>query len=184
VAGVALALALAACGGSAAAPETPSEGTRAAIAKADAAMRRRAYLEARAGYEAAVRDAPDRPSAGLALRELADALLLMGEHAAAAAALEELTRRAPSAAAWHDLGIVRAHLGDAVAAERALRRAGELAPGDPRPRIAIAALFVRGERWDAALREYRALQGMELPPKTAKAVARAIEMIEAERRRP
>jgi uncharacterized protein YjiS (DUF1127 family) len=59
-----------------------------------------------------------------------------------------------------------------------------LAPGDPRPRIALAALLVRGRRWPDALREYRALQRMDLPDRLRDAVARAIALVEAEAARP
>jgi len=49
--------------------------------------------------------------------------------------------------------------------------------------VALAALLVRQRRWDAALSEYHALERLELPERTRRAVGRAIELIEAERRR-
>ena len=132
-----------------------------------------------------MREAPDRTSAAAALRELASALLFWGELAGAGEALERLVALVPDeVSAWHDLGIVRARRGDPAGAERALRRAAGLAPADPRPRIALAALLVAGRRWDEALVEYRALQRLRLPERMRRAVTRAIELVEAERARP
>ncbi len=84
--------------------------------------------------------------------------------------------------AWHDLGVVRARLGDTAGAERALARAISLDPAEPRPRVALAAMMVNQHRWDDALAQYRALEKMALPERMREAVARAIELIEKSRR--
>lgn len=156
----------AACGHRAPAPASPAAVTRRAVADAEAALRRRDYDAARAGYERAAADAPDPPSEAFARRELADMHLLFDERAEAAAALERLVALRPrDAAAWHDLGIVRHALADVDGAAAALGQARTLAPADPRPRVALAALlWQRGDR-DGAAREYRALLDLDLPPR-------------------
>ena len=175
-----------ACGGAAPEPAEPGPAPRIAalLEEAREAERVRRHDRARALYEQAVREAPDRTSEGAALRELASALLFWGEVEAAGQALERLVVVAPDeVSGWHDLGIVRARRGDPAGAERALRRAAAMAPADPRPRIALAALLVTGRRWDEALAEYRGLQRLRLPERMRRAVARAIELLEAERAR-
>ena len=100
----------------------------------------------------------------------------------AEAALTRAVSSAPDdVSAWHDLGVVRARLGDAGGAERALARAIALDPAEPRPRVALAALMVNQRRWDDALVQYRALEKMELPARMRSAVSRAIALIEASR---
>jgi Flp pilus assembly protein TadD len=181
-----LAAVLGACGGGQAArPRAQiAPATAALLARARDEERARRYDRARALYERAAREAPDRASAARAWRDLARALLFWGEIGGAEAALESAVAADPSeVSAWHDLGIVRSRRGDAVGAERALRRAIALAPREPRPRVALAALLVVQRRWREALREYRALSGMELPERVRRAVERAISMIEEEARR-
>lgn len=183
---LALALFAGACGGGAApARPRPAPATRARLAEAHAAERARRYDRARELYLRAAREAPDRASRALAWRELGSALIFWGELAEAEGALARVVALAPrEVSAWHDLGIVRARLGDAAGGERAFRRAIALAPEEPRPRVALAALLVRQRRWDDALAEYRALERLELPDATRRAVGRAIELLEAERRQP
>jgi len=182
----ALALVAGACAGGRAAerrPE-PASHTRALLVEARKAEKARRYDRARELYLRAAREAPDRPSQVIAWRELGSALIFWGELDEAAAALAKVVAIDPGqVSAWHDLGIVRARLGDAAGGERAFRRAIQLAPEEPRPRVALAALLVRQRRWDAALSEYHALERLELPERTRRAVGRAIELIEAERRR-
>jgi tetratricopeptide (TPR) repeat protein len=162
----------------------PAARTRALLAEARKAERARQYDRARELYLRAAREAPDRRSQAIAWRELGSALIFWGELDEAAKALGKVVELEPGAvSAWHDLGIVRARLGDAAGAEKAFRRAIQLAPEEPRPRVALAALLVRQRRWDAALEEYRALEQLDLPERTRSAVGRAIELIEAERRR-
>lgn len=183
----ALALVAGACGGAGDAPAAPREAaasTRATLARARAAERARRYDQARELYLRAAREAPDRASQAIAWRELGSALIFWGELDEAAQALGRVVAIDPRAvSAWHDLGIVRARLGDAGGAERAFRRAIALAPEEPRPRVALAALLVRQRRLDRALAEYRALERLDLPEATRRAVGRAIELLEAERRR-
>jgi Flp pilus assembly protein TadD len=157
----ALAAALAAC---AHAATGPSPATRAAIERAEAAELRRDHAQARAVYQDAIAGAPDVPSAVFARREYESALVAWGELTGAIAQLEVIVRIAPDhAPSWHDLGILRHAQGDDAGAAAALRRAKELAPTDPRPRIALAALLWRtGDRPGAAA-EYRGLLGLELP---------------------
>ena len=180
----ALALALAAACGGGQAARTRAQidpATAALLARARGDERARRYDRARALYERAARDAPDRVSAARAWRELARALLFWREIGDAEGALRRAVEADPSeVSAWHDLGIVRGWRGDAAGAERALRRAIALAPREPRPRVALAALLVNQRRWPDALGEYRALERMELPDKTRRAVERAIALIEVE----
>ena len=177
-----------ACGGGARAaapapaPPTTSAPTQALLDRAHQAERARRYDQARALYQRAVEAAPDRASKVAALGELASALLFWGELDHGAAVLEREVALAPGqVSAWHDLGVVRARLGDVAGAERALDRAIALAPDEPRPRVALAALLVNQHRWDQALVQYRALEHLALPERTRRAVVRAIQLIESAR---
>jgi Flp pilus assembly protein TadD len=162
----------------------PASSTRALLAEAHRAERERRYDRARELYLRAAREAPDRASQATAWRELGSALIFWGELAEAQSALERVVAIAPDqVSAWHDLGIVRTRRGDRPGAERAFRRAILLAPEEPRPRIALAALLVVERRWEDALDQYRVLERLDLPERTARAVKRAIELLEAERRR-
>lgn len=174
-----------ACGGSRAEERRqPAASTQAILGKAREAERARRWDQARELYLRAAREAPDRRSEAVAWRELGSALIFWGELDEAARALARVVAIDPGAvSAWHDLGIVRARLGDARGAERALRRAIALAPEEPRPRVALAALLVRQRRYGDALGEYRALERLELPDATRRAVGRAIQLLEVERRR-
>ncbi len=158
-----LALAVAGCGGPPA-PRGPSSATRAAVAAAEEHERARRHDEARAGYERAIAEAPDRASEVWARLELASQLGFWGEIAAAIAQLEAVVALTPELArAWHDLGILRHHAGDDGGAKQALVRATELAASDPRPRIALAALLWSTGDTAGARGQYRALLGLELP---------------------
>lgn len=156
-----IALVVAGCGGGA---PRPSTSTRDAIAHAEELEGARRHDEARAAYEQAIADAPDRASEIYARLELAAQLSFWRELEAAVAQLEavvELDDR--SARAWHDLGVLRNAIGDDAGARVALARAVELVPRDPRPRIALAALL-----WDhgdlaGARAQYVALLDLELP---------------------
>jgi Flp pilus assembly protein TadD len=185
VAALALAMGAGACGGSRAEERRqPAASTRAILGKAREAERARRWDQARELYLRAAREAPDRRSEAVAWRELGSALIFWGELDEAAGALGRVVAIDPGeVSAWHDLGIVRARLGDARGAERALRRAIALAPDEPRPRVALAALLVRQRRFGDALAEYRALERLELPDATRRAVGRAIQLLEVERRR-
>ena len=176
-----LALSLLACAG----PTRPAvaPATRALIEQAEQRERARRYDQARALYREAEASAPDPASRTWAARRFAHALLFWGEEAEAETELAALVARDPTdVASWHDLGIVRHRRGDRAGAERALRRAVALAPREPRPRIALAALLVVDRRWRDALAEYRALLDLDLPERTRRAVGRGIELVEAELR--
>ncbi|MEZ4402156.1 MAG: hypothetical protein R3B06_19165 [Kofleriaceae bacterium] len=154
---------LVACAGRA---RLPSAATRRELATAEAALGDHDYPRASAAYDRAVAGAPDGPSLRLALRERADARLFTGDLAGAEADLTALAAAAPDdPAAWHDLGIVRANLGAAAGAGDALRHAKALAPDDPRPRLALAALAWSGGDRARAQAEYRALLTLELAPR-------------------
>jgi hypothetical protein len=56
-----------------------------------------------------------------------------------------------------------------------------LAAGDPRPRIALAALLVKTRRFRAAEAEYRALLDMDVSPRIRRAIERALELLRGER---
>ena len=124
-------------------PAPPAhDEVRDEIAAAETAEKARKHDEARAHYERAVAAAHDPPHADRAHREFAETLASWGEIPAAIAHLERATTAAPDdAAAWHDLGILRHHEHDDPGAIAALVHARTLAARDPRPRIALAALY-------------------------------------------
>lgn len=160
----------------------PSEATRRQVAAAEALLRHRDYDGARAGYARAIADAPDAASEAFARRELADMLILVEELAPASHELERVTVLRPDdPRAWHDLGIVRHSLGDNEGAATALGKAKDLAPGDPRPRIALAALFWELGAKDAALREYKELLDLDLPPRLREKVEWAVKELSGAR---
>jgi tetratricopeptide (TPR) repeat protein len=145
-------------------PTRPDPTTTALIERAEAAERARRYDRAEALYRRAKDQAPDAPSRAVATRALARALIFWGEYRRGAAELEHAAALDPGdAGTWHDLGMVRHHQGDVAGAELALGRAVALAPADARPRIALAALLWKHGRYADALRQYRALQALELP---------------------
>lgn len=149
------------CGG---APRGPSTATRDAIAHAEELEAAREHDQARAAYEQAIADAPDRPSEIFARLELASQLAFWHDLPAAASQLEAVVALDDRLArAWHDLGVIRHALGDDAGARTALGRAVALAPSEPRPRIALAALL-----WDqgdlaGARAQYVALLELDLP---------------------
>ena len=162
----------------------PAAATEALLVRARAEERARRYDRARALYQQAADTAPDSTSAAHAWRQLASALLFWGELDAGQRALERVVALRPGAvSAWHDLGVVRGSRGDDAGAETALRRAISLAPSEPRPRIARAAVLVKTHPWRAANAEYQALEGLELPEATRRAVERALEICRAEQAR-
>lgn len=171
------------CGGRQAASEAPRK-TRALIAEAERYERARRYDLARARYQEAVDSAPTPESGGFAAHRFASALAFWGELEAARTMLETAVARDPERpSAWHDLGVIRAQLGDPGGAETALRRAVDLARGDPRPRVALAALLVKTGRYREAEAEYRRLLDFDLPPRMREAIERALELLASERDR-
>jgi tetratricopeptide (TPR) repeat protein len=159
-----------------------SPATRHAITEAEAALAARDYDAARAAYDRAIAQAPDDASRALARRERADARLFLGDLTGGAADLEALVALRPAdAAAWHDLGVVRANAGDRPGAAAALTRAKALASDDPRPRLALAALrWADGDRAGARA-EYQALLHLELPPRVRAKVEWAITELDPAR---
>ncbi|MEJ7601343.1 MAG: tetratricopeptide repeat protein [Kofleriaceae bacterium] len=143
---------------------TPSDPVRDEITRAEAAEKLRRHDVARVHYERAVASAHDPTSIAFARREFAETLITWGELDEARTQLERVVvARVDDAAAWHDLGILRHNRGDAPGAVVALTHARDLAPKDPRPRVALAALrWKSGDRAGAAT-EYRALLELELP---------------------
>ncbi len=144
----------------------------------------RRYDRATELYERARRAAPDPRSRAFASREFGRALAFWGEDERAAAALEDAVACDPDLAdAWHDLGILRHRLGRPEAAERALRRAAALRPDDPRPKIALAAIFVNARRFDEAQELYRELLDLDLPESLREAIVEAQALIKEEQAR-
>jgi Flp pilus assembly protein TadD len=163
-----------------AAPRTgPAPETRAAIERAEDAELHRDHATARARYEDAIAHAPDPPSQVFARREYASTLEAWGEVPGAIAQLEAIVAIDPKhAPSWHDLGILRHAQGDDLGATVALRTAATLAPTDPRPHIALAALLWRnGDRAGAAA-EYHVLLGLDLPERVRTKVEWALHQLE------
>ncbi|MBT8494771.1 MAG: hypothetical protein KJO07_17070 [Deltaproteobacteria bacterium] len=160
-------------------PEAPQSAVDRRIAAAQGHEKNRRYDLAEAEYRAAVAEAGSQKQRGKARRALASALIFWGKYAEAEVALANLVVDRPDEpGAWHDLGMVRAKLGKATGAEQALRQSVRLAPRDPRPRIALAALLVNGRRYRAAQIEYRALLDLELPAKLRSAVNQALDLLD------
>jgi Flp pilus assembly protein TadD len=159
-----LAIGLAAGCAHAAAPRGPSAAVRAEVSAAETAEQARRHDVARVHYERAIALAGDPDSAAFARHEYAETLVTWGEAPAARAQLEIACAASPGdASAWHDLGLLRHHAGDDPGAIQALQRAEQLAPGDARPRTALAALYwKRGDKAHAAS-EYRGLLTLDLP---------------------
>lgn len=152
--------------------------TMSLIERAEAAEQQRRYDQAHALYEQARRQAPDAPSRATAALAHGRSLIAWGAYEDAAAALAEAVRWQPrDAGAWHDLGMVRHHLGDQRGAERALRRSIRIRPRDPRSRIALAALLWKQQRLAEALDAYRALAALPLPEGVRAKVAWAIDIL-------
>ena len=154
---------LAACA-HAGAPRGPAATVRAEVAAAETAELSRQHDLARAHYQRAIDLAGDPDSVAFARHEYAETLVTWGEAPEARAQLEIAATASPrDASVWHDLGILRHNAGDDPGAIQALQRAAELAPGDARPRTALAALYwKRGDKANAAS-EYRRLLTLDLP---------------------
>lgn len=152
---------------------------RTELALAERAELARDHAAARRHYEAAVVAAGrDLPSLRLARRDYAETLISWGELPEAAAQLTALVEVDPkNAAAWHDLGMVHHALGQAPAAVAALGQARALAPSDPRPRIALAALYWKLGDLPAARAEYTALLSLSLPDRVRDKVTWALEQL-------
>ena len=141
----------------------PSAPVRAEIDQAEAAEKARRHDVARVHYERAVASARDPVSVAFARREFAETLITWGELDEARSQLERVVVVKPDdPAAWHDLGILRHNRGDVPGAVVALTHARDLAPKDPRPRVALAALRWKSETARGPA-EYRALLELELP---------------------
>lgn len=153
------------------------------LQQARAAERQRQYLRARVLYRRAIARAADRRAAARAQRQYASALMFWGLYRDAEQALTAALQLEPhDARSWHDLGILRAGRPGAPGAEVALRQAARLAPGDPRPRLSLAALLVAQRRLDAALREYGGVARMpRLPAAQRRAVTQVLGLLRAER---
>jgi len=142
------------------------------IERAEQYERERRYDQARAAYLRAKRAAPDDASRAHGTRAFGLALDFWGEYRAARRELHTASKLRPGhAATWHDLGMVCVKLRDFGAAEQSLRRAVELRPKDPRPRIALAEVYwQRLQQYEKARSEYRYLLRLELPPRVRAAV--------------
>lgn len=170
-----------ACGGGQRPPVT-AMATHEHVQRGEAAERSRAYDEARAHYQVAVDTAPDPGSRAFAARKFGRALIFWGELDNGARQLSlSLDNDRNDPGTWHDLAMVEFSRGNVPQAETAFRHAKRLAPGDPRPRIALAAMLWKSGQLAPALVEYRALAKLDLPPKLASAVAWAIARLEEKR---
>ena len=170
------------CGGSKA-TAVPVSQVSSHLEEAETHTRERRYDRARKSYESAIESAPDDLNRAFAAHQFAGAMAFWGEVPAAVGLLEKAVTWDPTLVrAWHNLGILRAKLGNDQSARLALDRAVDLAPNDPRPRIARAALFVRAGALESALADYRALEKLVLPERTRLAVGKAIKLLEDSKR--
>lgn len=169
-----IALALAACAGR----QKPSQSTIDLVDRADAAELKRDHATARQLYEEAIARAPNPASERYARHEFADTLAQWGEIDNLGAQLEAIVALAPNdAAAWHDLGVVRHNQGDDAGAVQALLKAQELAPRDPRPRLALAQMYwIAGDK-ASALAEYVECRKLDLPDNYRAKVEGAIKFL-------
>ncbi|HEY0480129.1 MAG TPA: hypothetical protein VGD37_21560 [Kofleriaceae bacterium] len=154
----------AACAHAAPVARGPAAAVRDEVAQAETAEKARRHDLARLHYQRAIAAARDADSIAYARHEYAETLVTWGEAPEARAQLEvAVTARPGDPGAWHDLGLLRHHAGDDPGAIQALARAEQLAPGDVRPRTALAALYWRlGDKASAA-REYRGMLALDLP---------------------
>jgi Flp pilus assembly protein TadD len=149
--------------------------------KAEAAERKREHHKARAFYQRAVDTAPDAASAAFATREMASALLFWGEEEGAALLLDKSLQHDPQQVpVWHNLGVVQAKLGKSEEARSALERAIELAPKEPRSRMALAALLVNLSEFRLAKSHYEILLTLKIPEKIERAIHKALEILQVE----
>jgi Flp pilus assembly protein TadD len=182
--------ALLACGHAPPPAAATAQPVRAELDLAERAELARDHATARRHYEAAVVAAMgaagrDLPSLRLARREFAETLISWGELPAAADQLAALVAADPrNAAAWHDLGMVRHALGDGPAARAALTQARSIVPSDPRPRIALAALYWKLGELAAARAEYTALLELSLPERVRDKVTWALQQLAAKAPQP
>lgn len=168
----------AACGGRQPAPARP-DPVRVEVERAEDAEQARQHDQALAHYRAAIAAATTPKARAWAHHELAETLATWGEIAQAAGELEAATRDTPAdPSIWHDLGILRHKQGDDRGAIDALAKARTLAPRDPRPRIALAALYWSTGDRPQALAEYRALLDLDLPDRLREKVRWAIGVLE------
>lgn len=175
-----LVLALAAC---AAQPARRDPAVARHLERAERAELARDHQAARRHYQAAIAAAQvagEPTQLAHARRELAETLASWGELAEAEVELVRATELAPSAELWHDLGIVRHARGDLAGSAGALLRAKALAPADPRPRIALAALYWKTGDHARAHAEYRALLALELPDRVREKVQWALTQLAPE----
>jgi len=174
---------LAACGGSRPHPPPPvAPATLSWIDKAEEQQQLRQYSRARLLYIRAKREAPDDNSRGYAAREYGRALVFWGEYEPARRQLEQAVElRAADPIAWHTLGMVAYHLGDADAATAAFTRAIALAPDDPRPRLALHAVYFNQGRIDDAIAELEKVLHLEIPDQLRAKVEQGLALLRKER---
>ena len=104
----------------------------------------------------AARLAPDDPQTHFTLARLGERSLLPEELPASVARYERAAALSPNDyRLWVDLGRARSAAGDAAGAERALRRAVELAPNYTGPRWHLGNLLLRVGRTEEAFAELR-----------------------------
>lgn len=175
-----------ACGSSAPAARDPvaTDSIQALLQQAEDAERARDYHRARALYQRAIDESPDAASAALANRDMASALIFWGEYEGGRDRLvQSLEHDNSQARVWHDLGMVQDHLEQPEEALVSLAKAVELAPKEPRARIAYAALLVKQAQYAAAILEYESLLELSIPPRIEAAAHKALDMLRAEIKR-
>ncbi len=158
-----------------------AEPVRALLLQAEQAERARDYHTARARYQEAIAIAPDQPSAALANREMASALLFWGEYEGAEKRLlQSLVHDGTQVRVWHDLAIVQVQLKKHDAALASLEKGLKLAPREPRIHVAYAALLVKEKRYVDAIAQYEHLLTLPIPPRVEQATHKALQILAAE----
>jgi tetratricopeptide (TPR) repeat protein len=165
---------------------------RLEVERAEDAERARRHDEARAHYERAIANAKEPKQIGFAHRELGEQLLHWGELEEGRQHLEASAAAVPGdPVTWQLLGFARFGLHDIPGAFAALEKSKALAPKVFLPRRDLAALHwklgegrdadpdpeVAAHHREAALREYREMLALDLPPRVREKVLWAIDLL-------
>jgi tetratricopeptide (TPR) repeat protein len=148
------------------------------LQQAQNAERARQHEQARKLYVQAAAAAGETQNGAVVAKQFADTLLSWGEFENGRDQLKRCVALAPNRAdAWNDLGIVLHQLGDSNGAATALQTAATLAPKDPRPQIALAALWWTTKQYEKSLAQYRKISELNVDAGVRSKVQWAIETL-------